>query len=311
MQTLAQIREILDARGLSPKKSLGQNFLIDHNLIRKLVDASGVGAVGAVGAGVQPGDSVLEVGPGTGALTEELLARGCRVVAGELDAQLSDFLRERHAGNPSFTLVEGDCLAGKRAVAPALLDALGAGPFTLVANLPYGAATPLMLALMTGIPRCRGLFVTIQREVADRLLAGPGQEEYGAISVVADAACERLRIAKLPGECFWPRPDVESAMVGLTRRPQPLSADLAGLADFAQFLFGKRRKQIGSILGSALSVNMQWPEGIRPNERAENLSIGQFEALRVAVGNVPRPELRAEIPGVGNTSGLHPETPMR
>src|SRR4051812_5019410 len=108
MQTLIQIRALLEERGLAPRKSLGQNFLIDQNLIRKLVDASGVGA----------GDLVLEVGPGTGTLTEELLERGCEVVACELDRGLAELLRERLGANPRFTLVEGDCLASKREIAP-------------------------------------------------------------------------------------------------------------------------------------------------------------------------------------------------
>src|SRR6186713_2406397 len=120
MQTLAQIRELLESRGLAPRKSLGQNFLIDHNLIRKLVDASGAAA----------GDLVLEVGPGTGALTEELLDRGCRVIACELDRGLAELLRERFAataGSGRFTLIEGDCLASKRALADELVRPSPAG----------------------------------------------------------------------------------------------------------------------------------------------------------------------------------------
>jgi 16S rRNA (adenine1518-N6/adenine1519-N6)-dimethyltransferase len=300
VQTLAQIRELLAARGLSPKRALGQNFLIDHNLIRKLVDASGVRA----------GDTVLEVGPGTGALTEELLDRGCVVVACELDDQLADLLRDRHAANPRFTLIHGDCLAGKRAVNPELLAGLGAGPFTLVANLPYGAATPLILALLTAHPRCKGLWVTVQREVADRLLALPGTEAYGTISVVADAASLRTRVARLPPECFWPRPDVESAMAGLERRGVPLAPDLPALADFTQFLFGKRRKQLAATLGSALAAAVRWPRGIDPKARAENLGTAQFVALLEAVRACPAPELSREIPGAGNTSGLPGETPI-
>jgi 16S rRNA (adenine1518-N6/adenine1519-N6)-dimethyltransferase len=281
MQTLAEIRAMLEGRGLSPKKSLGQNFLIDQNLVRKLVEASGVGEQ----------DVVLEVGPGTGTLTEALLARGCRVVAAELDDGLAKLLRERHVGNERFTLVHGDCLADKRTMSPGVMEAVGAamraggkGEFSLVANLPYGAATPVMLNLMTKVPACVGQWVTIQREVADRLMAGPGDEAYGTISVVADAACVRERVAKLPPECFWPRPEVESAMIGLRRR-SGVSVDLVKLADFTQRLFAQRRKQLGSVVGGMVGkgVEVRWPAGVSAKDRAENLTTGQIVELMGAL----------------------------
>lgn len=274
MQTLTEIRSLLDERGLSPRKALGQNFLIDHNLIRKLVDVSGVKA----------GDLVLEVGPGTGTLTEELLSRGCEVVACELDAGLASLLRERLGGHPEFgprfTLVEGDCLEHKRELSRAARDALGGRPFRLVANLPYGAATPLMLTLLVEHPECPGMYVTIQREVADRLMAGPGSRDFGQISVVAQAAARVWSIATLPRECFWPRPDVTSAMVGLERLETPMTGDLGGLAAFAQRAFGQRRKQLGAILGR----DIPWPEGVSPTMRAEELDVQRMVALSEAAG---------------------------
>jgi len=265
VQTLADIKAILESRGLAPQKMFGQNFLLDHNLIRKLVDA----------AGVQAGDTVLEVGPGTGALTEELIARGCRVVAAEIDRGLSQHLREHFRDNPLFTLVEGDCLANKRTLAPAVVEALGPGPFSLVSNLPYGAATPVMSVLLTDYSQCRGLFVTIQREVADRLAAKPGSKDYGTLSVVAQVTAEVHMVAKLPPECFWPRPDVTSSMISLTRRDRPLVEDVRGLGDFVQGLFEKRRKQLGAVLGRERS----WPAGVQPTDRAEALSLDQLIAL--------------------------------
>ena len=274
MQTLAEIRELLAARGLSPRKALGQNFLIDQNLIRKLVDAAGVGS----------GDVVLEVGPGTGTLTEELLGRGCAVIASELDRGLAELLRERlgqaHAGR--FTLIEGDCLASKRELAPAIINALAGRPFRLVANLPYGAATPLMLTLLAEHPACSGLFVTVQREVADRLLAGPGSKDYGVLGVVAQAVAEVRRIAVLPPECFWPRPDVTSAMVSAVRLARPRTDDPRRLAEFARVVFGRRRKQLGTILGRSFA----WPLGVRPESRAEELTPDQIDALSRAAGPV-------------------------
>ncbi|MEX2218946.1 MAG: 16S rRNA (adenine(1518)-N(6)/adenine(1519)-N(6))-dimethyltransferase RsmA [Phycisphaerales bacterium] len=281
MQTQREIRHLLESRGLAPRKSLGQNFLIDQNLIRRLVEASGAA----------PGDLILEVGPGTGALTEALLARGCRVVAVEVDRGLAALLRERLADpqaalnappEASFTLIEGDALAGKHALNPDAAAALGSGPFHLVANLPYGAATPLLLALLIDHPRCGSMHITIQREVADRLLASPGTKEYGPITVVARALARPERLATLPPECFWPRPDVTSAMVSLTRLPQPLTDRPRALADFAQTLFTKRRKQLGAVLGR----QFPFPPDIHPDQRAEALTPEKFVALARAAASL-------------------------
>ncbi|MCW5766947.1 MAG: ribosomal RNA small subunit methyltransferase A [Phycisphaeraceae bacterium] len=281
MQTATQIKALLAERGLSPRHALGQNFLIDQNLIRRLVDASGVG----------PGDTVLEIGPGTGALTEALLARSARVVACELDPGLATLLEERlpTLSLPgSFDLVRGDCLAGARTLNPEILSKLGpaAGPggrFALVANLPYAAGTPLLLALLMDHPACTVMAVTVQREVADRLSARPGSKAYGTLGIVAQAVAEIERIAVLPPECFWPRPDVTSAMVLLRRRPVPLTADAPALARFCQRLFAARRKQLGSTLGR----RDDWPLGIRPTQRPEELSVPQFVALCAVAGMKP------------------------
>lgn len=266
MQTLAEIRELLDSRGFAPRKKLGQNFLLDHNLIRKLVDASGVGV----------GDLVLEIGPGTGALTDELLARGCAVIACELDAGLAELQRERQAqaiDAGRFTLIEGDCLAGKRELSESVRSAIGERAFALVANLPYGAATPAMLALLCD-ERCSGQFVTIQREVADRLLAGPGSKAYGSISVVAQTLAHVERIATLPPECFWPRPDVTSAMVAIRPREGHGIGDRRGFAAFCQRVFANRRKQLGKVLGG-----VALPEGVDPTDRAERLDVATIAGL--------------------------------
>ena len=274
MQTLAEIKKLLADRGLAPRKGLGQNFLIDHNLIRKLVDASGVG----------PGSLVLEIGPGTGALTGELLERGCALIACELDRGLASLLRERFADQAGrFTLIEGDCLGSGRRLAPDVVRALSGRPFTLVANLPYNAATPLMLALLMDHPECSGQFVTIQREVADRILARPGTKDYGTLGIIAQAMAEPSRITNLPSECFWPRPDVASSMIALARRPAPLANDPRGLAECSQRLFGMRRKQLGTTLKHEPGLALGWPRGILPTMRAEELSVEQIVALCAAL----------------------------
>lgn len=314
MQSLETIRQLLSSRGLAPLHQFGQNFLVDQNLLRKLVEAAGVG----------PGDLVLEVGPGTGTLSEALLERGCRVVMAEIDRGLSELLRETvlaperpWAGRAR--LVEGDCLERKR-VAPALIEALrnwngtsvsappddgasvspdgesgaasavgaahatgvrdSAPPFTLVANLPYGAATPLLIDLLVHHPECRGMFVTIQREVGERLLAGPGTEEFGPLAVLAQSVARVRRIAVLAPECFWPRPEVTSVMMGL-ERAEAKTGDIAGLAEFCRVIFAQRRRQLGSILGRGYA----WPPGVEPTMRAEQLSIEQIVALHAARGS--------------------------
>ncbi|MBK7403841.1 MAG: ribosomal RNA small subunit methyltransferase A [Phycisphaerales bacterium] len=264
-QTAAEIKDLLASRGLAPQKRFGQNFLIDQNLVRKLVDE----------AHPAPGELVLEVGPGTGTLTEELLSRGCEVIACELDRGLAGLLRERLGARPGFTLVEGDCLAGKRHISTEIVGLVGARPFVLIANLPYGAATPLMLALLVEHPHCRGMFVTIQKEVGDRLAAPAGGDAYGSISVVAHALATVRTIARLPPECFWPRPEVTSVMIAVERRASHGIEHPAGFADFCQRVFENRRKQLGSVLGR----DFPWPGGIDPTVRAERLTPEQIVGL--------------------------------
>lgn len=298
MQSLSHIKSLLESRGLRPKRSLGQNFLVDHNLIRKLVDAAGVVA----------GDVVLEVGPGTGTMTEELLARGCRVVACELDDELAAILSQTLGADPAnegrFTLVHRDCLEGKDSIAAELLTAIRTasraagrqGVFHLVANLPYGAATPLMTNLLLDHPECPMLAVTIQREVADRLMAGPGSKDYGALAVIAQAIATVTRVALAPPECFWPRPEVTSAMVLLRRRLEPLTSDHLGLSGFCRTIFAQRRKQIGSLLAGSSLAPINWTtftadpppgcQGIAPTLRAEQLTPEQVIALGRALGRI-------------------------
>lgn len=269
MQTLAQMRQMLAERGLQPKKRFGQNFLVDRNLLAKLVDASGVGA----------GDLVLEVGPGTGTLTEELLGRGCEVVACELDRDLAELMRETLGERERFTLHEGDCLAGKRAISPQLLEILGGREFALVANLPYAAATPLMFALLLDHPACRSMAVTVQREVADRFLADAGTKAYGPLSIARALTGEGAMVAQLPPESFWPRPDVQSAMMTWIRTSDGDGARDA--CDTAQKLFTQRRKHLRAAWRS-LKLGKEAPEGLPSDERVEALEPGMFIALAEA-----------------------------
>ncbi|MGD9692121.1 MAG: 16S rRNA (adenine(1518)-N(6)/adenine(1519)-N(6))-dimethyltransferase RsmA [Phycisphaerales bacterium] len=279
MHTLTQLRELLESRSLAPRKSLGQNFLIDANLAAKLLDASSA----------SNGDLVLEVGPGAGALTEDLLARGCTVIACELDRGMCELLTDRFPealASNQLTLINDDCLATKRALSPKLLDALASRPFRLVANLPYQAASPLMAILASDhhpaaatppLPPCLGQYVTIQKEVADRLLSQPNTKSFGPLTVIVRAFASITRIATLPPECFWPRPEVTSAMISITPLPTPVTSNPAALSRLCHLVFTQRRKKLSSILKPPPPHG--WPEGVSPDSRAEQLDIPQLAAL--------------------------------
>ena len=266
MQTQSEIRAILAAHGISPKHRFGQNFLVDHNLLRRLVDASEIGV----------GSLVLEIGPGTGTMSEELLARGAELVAVELDRDMAAILRERLSGDPRFTLFEGDCLDGKRALNADVLTHFAGRPFTLVANLPYQAASPVM-AICAGMPQCLGQFVTVQREVGDRLRAAVGTGEYGPLTIIVQAFAHVEQIAVLAPGCFWPPPEVTSAMLAIRPRAEPVLAhdEADAFGAFVHTLFSKRRKQLGAILGRA----RVWPTEIDPSQRPETLSVSNLVRL--------------------------------
>ncbi len=257
MQTLTEIRQLLAARGIRPKHRLGQNFLHDHNQLRRIVAAGSVA----------PGDLVLEVGPGTGTLTETLVDAGAEVVCSELDEDMAAIVESRLGDR--ITLVRGDCLDRARHLSPAILDALAGRPFKLVANLPYQAATPLMMDLLVRRPSCRGQVALIQKEVADRLAAGPGGREYGPISVLTAMLGSIERVSTVPPGCFWPAPKVTSAVVSITPRPDHGIADPEAFGDFVGELFRTRRKQLGATLAR---MGLSPPEGLDPTARPESLS---------------------------------------
>jgi 16S rRNA (adenine1518-N6/adenine1519-N6)-dimethyltransferase len=291
-QTLTDIKQLLAAHGLRPKHRLGQNFLHDGNHMARIMDAAEVG----------DGDVVLEVGPGTGALTERLIEAGAAVVAVEIDPDLEPILRQRlDAAGDQFTLIFGDILAGKHRLNPAVLEALEARAtapqiptptpnppsptptFKLIANLPYQVASPLLANLVADHPAMTDAVVMIQKEVADRLTAAPGSKAYGPLGILLQALCDIRVVGVLPPSCFWPPPKVASAVVHLQRRAEPGTDDPAALSRTLQKVFRQRRKQLGSILGRDTPL----PTGVESTARPESLTVEQLIALSRRLGDAP------------------------
>lgn len=215
MQTKHQIQELLRTAGVGPNTQLGQHFLIDLNLMRFLVDA----------ASPQAEDIVLEVGCGTGSLTEELAQRAGRVVAVELDAALAAIAADRFEGMHNVTLIQGDILQNKHTFSQPVTDALAqahsrlSGRLMLISNLPYGTAGPVIANLIAGEPPADCMYVTVQKEVAERMTAPPGTREYGPLSILLAATGRVTLLKKLKPTVFWPEPRVESAMISYLRDP--------------------------------------------------------------------------------------------
>ena len=253
-QTKHQIEQLLSEAGSQPRHRFGQNFMIDQNLVRLVADAGQIA----------PGDCVIEVGPGTGTLTEELLERGAQVLAVEIDRDLAAMLRARFADRPSFRLIQGDALAGKHAINPELLAAVtqaaqtsknarelsptAMGACRLVANLPYNIASPLVIDLL--LAGVEVLAFTVQKEVAQRLGAAAGSEAYGPLSVVAQMLAQVEILRTLSPQAFWPAPRIESALVRLTRRDQ-LDGSGRAFSTFVHALFAYRRKMLRKAMVEA------------------------------------------------------------
>jgi len=252
--TLTEIKRHLEERGLRPLSRFGQNFLYDQNLIRAIVDEAL--------AGLPADATVLEIGPGLGALTGEVLGRGHAVTAIEIDRGLAGFLRERFAAEPKFTLIEGDALdiladpnAG-RAIEPTLV----------LGNLPYYISTPLLTrAIDLPLPPQR-MVLTLQKEVAERLAAKHGTAAYGSLSIFVQVFYGVRLIRTLPPNVFYPAPEVDSAAVLLERHAAPpLGQEERGpFQAFVKKGFSQRRKKLSNTLG------------IDDGRRAEELSIADW-----------------------------------
>jgi 16S rRNA (adenine1518-N6/adenine1519-N6)-dimethyltransferase len=268
----AEVRALAARLGVRPTKSLGQNFVVDANTVRRIVRAAEVAA----------DDVVLEVGPGLGSLTLALLPAASRVVAVEVDPVLAEAL-------PSTIAEQRPDLAERLEVVAA--DALrlesvpGPAPTALVANLPYNVAVPVLLHLLAVLPSLRRVLVMVQAEVADRLAAPPGSRTYGVPSAKAAWWAEVRRAGAVPRAVFWPVPNVDSGLVVMTRREPPVTtATREQVFRVVDAAFAQRRKTLRSALaglaGSPPAAESALrAAGVDPGARGETLAIGQFAAV--------------------------------
>jgi 16S rRNA (adenine1518-N6/adenine1519-N6)-dimethyltransferase len=277
-QSKHEIQALLASAGTEPRHRFGQNFMIDQNLVRLVADAGMIAA----------GDLVVEVGPGTGTLTEEILSRGAQVVAVEIDRDLAGMLRERFAGNEKFGLIEGDALAGKHALndelRASLREAANLGRSAkMVANLPYNIASPLVIEML--IAGVELLAFVVQKEVADRLRAKEGSDDYGPLTVMAQMLSKVEYLRKLPPAVFWPAPGVDSALVRMVRQDR-LGARTGAFSTFVQQVLSARRKTLRKALERAGvdADGVLATLGLDPKLRAEELPPEMFLAMFEAAG---------------------------
>jgi 16S rRNA (adenine1518-N6/adenine1519-N6)-dimethyltransferase len=262
-------RELLRAHGIRPVKRRGQNFLVDGNLARWIAAAVR-----------ELGPAVLELGAGAGALTTPLLAEGARVTAVEVDRKLCALLREELGGREGFRLIEGDL--SQLALEDLLADIgteTGAPP-VVAGNLPYVLTSHVLFGLADARRELSAAVLMIQREVAARLTARPGSRDYGVLSAVLGSLFAIEVIRRVPAEVFWPRPDVESAVVRLRPGSPWSNAEYGAYRETVKVLFGQRRKQLGSILRSAWSrPGAAATAGLDPARRPEQLSPEELRRL--------------------------------
>lgn len=264
---LPPLREVLARHEIRATKTLGQNFLLDLNLTRKIARAGGP----------VHGQTVLEIGPGPGGLTRALLAEGAgHVVAVERDRRCLAALEDLADAVPGrLTLVEADALEVDE-------HALSPRPDRIVANLPYNISTPLLFKWLDRLELFKSLTLMFQKEVAQRITAAPGGKAYGRLSVMVQWRCRAAALFDVPPRAFTPAPKVTSTVIGLEPRAHPLApADASSLETVVAAAFGQRRKMLRSSLKqiSADPAGLLAAAGLEPTLRAENLSVEQFCAL--------------------------------
>jgi 16S rRNA (adenine1518-N6/adenine1519-N6)-dimethyltransferase len=291
MQTKHQIQTFLSAAGIRPNKQLGQHFMIDLNLMRLLVDS----------ANIQKDDIVLEVGCGTGSLTEALLEKADRVIAVELDRNLSKIAQKQLTNAENLILINDDILETKHILNQAVVNALAVarkecrGRILLVANLPYDIASSLLINLVIGQTVADATYVTVQKEVANRMTAAPASSNYGVLSILLTATGNVKTIRKLKPTVFWPQPQVDSAMVSFVRNDAK-SGRITNMELFSEILhqfMGHRRKTLLScskLAHSKLAEIADWPQifeqcSINPKQRPDTLDPDDYINIANCAGN--------------------------
>ncbi len=262
------IHELLERGGLAPRRDLGQNFVADPNTVRRIAALADVG----------PGDHVVEIGAGLGSLTLALADTGADVLAVEVDRGIVPVLRDVVADRSNVRVVEADAMTADW---PALLA--GSDRWTLVANLPYNVATPLVCDLLDEVPAVASMLVMVQREVAERFAAAPGSKQYGAVSVKAAYWGTARVAATVPASVFVPRPNVESALVRIDRR-EPPDVEPDALFALVKQAFGQRRKMLRRSLAGTVAAEQFDAAGIDPQARPETLGVDDWVRLARAVG---------------------------
>jgi 16S rRNA (adenine1518-N6/adenine1519-N6)-dimethyltransferase len=282
MQTKQDIERLLAGVGAAPNRRLGQNFLIDLNLMRLLLDE----------AHIHHQDTVLEVGAGTGSMTEELAQRAGQVITVEYDNALARAATAQLKKCTNVTLFNMDVLENKNAIHAEILDAcvksrdkLG-GRLLLVANLPYNVGSSVMANLITGPVTADTMTVTVQKEVAQRMIAAPNSDDYGSLGILMGATGSAHIFRKLPPTVFWPRPQVDSSMVSFTRNPEKV-AQIHDMKIFHQIIalfMNHRRKMLKACVKFAdgdLTHVHGWTEifaeaFVEPHHRPEELSAADY-----------------------------------
>lgn len=261
-----EVSDLLAAHRLAPRRSLGQNFVVDPNTVRRIARLAGVGA----------GDRVVEIGAGVGCLTLALLETGAQVTAVEVDRGLVAILRSvvEPAG---ATVVEADAMKLEWS------NLIGGHPWVLVANLPYNIATPLVLELLERVPGIVRMLVMVQAEVGERLAAGAGEEPYGAASVMVAYWATARVVGRVPPTVFMPRPKVDSALVTIVRRPAPaVDPAQVGFERFRTVVragFAQRRKMLRRSLAGVVDPRAFGASAVAPESRAEDLGVAEWGRL--------------------------------